>query len=337
MKLKPDQLSGHLAKDLKAVYVLASNEPLLLQEASEQIRHTATKQGYTSREVVAADARSDWEKLFVDAAEPSLFAERRILDLKLMTGKPGVGGSKALSEYAAAPVEDLLLIVSVGSLESRIRSSKWYKSLEKVGACIELWPPRPDELAGWVEQRMRKAGLKPETQAADVLAERIEGNLLAAQQEIDKLALLYPGESMSADRVDAAVADNARFDVYAIVDEALAGRADRVVRVLQSLRAEGAPTALVLWALSQDLEKLAHISWECEQGKGNVESIVARQRIWPAKRHLFQNAIPRRSARGWRSLLQRCARIDKVIKGLSTGDPWLELERLALATAGGTR
>lgn len=337
MKLKPDQLGGHLKKELKPVYVLASDEPLLLQEASEQIRQAAAGAGYTSREVVAADARIDWEAVFFNAGMPSLFAEQRILDLKLITGKPGVGGSRALSEYAANPAADLLLIVSVGSLDSRVRSAKWYKALEKAGVCVELWPPRPAQLASWVEQRMRAAGLQPGAQAAEVLAQRIEGNLLAAQQEIDKLALLYSGESMSADQVDAAVADNARFDVYRIVDEALAGRADRVVRVLRSLRAEGAPTALVLWALSQDLEKLAHISWECEQGNGSVESVLSGQRMWPAKRQLFQNAISRRNAHSWRTLLKRCAETDRVIKGLSTGDAWLELERLALATAGGKR
>ncbi|HEV2112247.1 MAG TPA: DNA polymerase III subunit delta [Gammaproteobacteria bacterium] len=329
MKLTPERLAGQLKGALAPVYLIAGDEPLQREESADQIRAAARAQGYTDREVFVAERGFDWQSLLLAGASLSLFATKRILELRLPTGKPGNKGAEALLAYAADPAADtLLLIISDERLEG---GASWVSALEKAGVYLQVWPVEPREIPAWVSQRLKSRGLQPTPDAVALIAGRVEGNLLAAAQEVDKLVLLHSTGPLDADAVAEAVSDSARFDAFKLVDAALAGDVPRSVRVLEGLQAEGEEPVLVLGALLRQLKELASLSIEIESGQAPQRVLAG---IWERRRPLVQTALKRRKARGWQRLLRRAQSADLVMKGRAPGRAWDELLQLTTAMAG---
>ncbi|HEY9198147.1 MAG TPA: DNA polymerase III subunit delta [Gammaproteobacteria bacterium] len=333
MQLKPEQLAQHLKKGLAPIYFIYGDELLLVQEAADAIRAAARAHGYSEREVFTVDREFDWYQLTESSNNLSLFAERRILEVRMPTGKPGDAGGKALRAYSERPPEDTLLLIVSGKLDAQQRKSKWVTDLEAAGVGVPVWPVETRQLPQWIRARMQGLGLQPTPEAAELLAERIEGNLLAGAQEIDKLRLLLGQGPVDAAAVTAAVTDSARFDVYGLVDTALAGEADRSLRMLTGLRGEGVEPVLVVWALARELRSLAGMAWEIGRGE-SAGAVMARHRVWAKRQPVVGKALTRQSQDGWWELLAACARLDRVIKGLAPGNPWDELVHLCLRLAG---
>jgi DNA polymerase III subunit delta len=331
MRLKPEQLSRHLEQGLAPVYLFAGDEPLQLMEAADAVRAAARARGYTEREVFTADRGFDWGLLEAASDSLSLFAERRILEVRLPTGKPGTQGAKVLEGYAARPAEDTLLMVHAGKLDKGAQNSKWVKTLEQAGVMVQVWPLALAETAGWIARRLRARGLQPDEQAVRLLAERVEGNLLAAAQEVEKLALLRGAGPLDADGVLEAVSDAARYTIYDLADAALSGDTGRAVHVLNGLRGEGVDPVLILWALTREVRQLTDIAEKIDAGAAPAQALAG---VWARRQPLVRKALSRHRAGGWRKLLAGCARTDRVIKGQAPGSAWDELLQLTVGMAG---
>jgi DNA polymerase-3 subunit delta len=313
--------------ELKPVYLLAGEEHLLLLEAADGLRARARELGYVEREVLDAEGKFDWSDLTMAAASMSLFATRRLIDLRLPGGRPGKDGSAAIVEYCEQPAPDTLLLISCTQW-SKQHEGAWVAAVEKAGSFVPLWPLKPNEFREWIAQRMARGGLKPDADAIEALAERVEGNSLAAAQEIDKLKLLHGDAPLDAATLEDLVADSARFDVFRLSDAALAGEGARALRVLAGLRAEGEQVpGLMGWLLNQ-LQTLARLA-----GAGNLSAALRTERIWPAREGLYRKALQRADAAHWERCLAEASLIDKLSKGRDSGDAWLQLERLIAAIA----
>jgi DNA polymerase-3 subunit delta len=333
MKLRFEQLKTQLAHDLAAIYLVYGDEPLLVQEAADAIRKAARARGFLDRECWIVEPGFSWEQVVESANGFSLFAKQRLLELRLGDVKPGEGGGKVLQAYAARPPEDTVLLLVCGKLDKAAQNSRWFKGLDAKGITVPVWPVGVRELPGWIKQRMVSLGLQPTSEAVALLAERVEGNLLAAVQEIDKLVVLFGQNAISAEQVLAMVADTARYSVYDLVDAALLEQAGRAVRVLNGLRAEGLSPVLVVWALHREIRVLAKLAYELEQGKP-LGTVLTQHGVWQKRKSLLQQALQRLSSAECRMLLSHCHRIDCVIKGAEKGNPWDELLLLTLALAG---
>jgi DNA polymerase-3 subunit delta len=331
MKLFPEKLEAQLKQGLLPIYLFSGDEPLQLGEAADAVRRHAREQGFTEREVMHAEKGFDWNELLMASNAMSLFAEKRVIDLRLPSGKPGKEGGAALAEYAARPPEDTVLLITSGKIDKRSQSAKWYKALDKIGATLQVWPVETRDMPNWLNQRMRAHGLQPEREAVAVIAERVEGNLLAAAQEVDKLVLLNGKGPLSLEQVEAAVSDSARFDVFGLVDAALAGDAARASRMLDGLRGEGVEPILVLWALTREIRSLADMAAQIESGKG-MDGVLVR--VWGKRKGPVKAGLQRHNRVRWQQMLRRAARLDRVIKGAATGNAWDELLQLSLLMAG---
>jgi DNA polymerase-3 subunit delta len=331
MKIFPDKLEAALKKALLPIYFFSGDEPLQMGEAADAVRRHAREQGYTEREVIHADKNFDWNELLMASNSMSLFAEKRVIDLRLPSGKPGKDGGAALLEYASRPPEDTVLLISSGKVDKRSQSAKWYTALDKVGATLQVWPVEAPDMPRWLDQRLRSRGLQPEPEAARIIAERVEGNLLAAAQEVDKLVLLIGSGPLSAEQAEAAVADSARFDVFGLVDAALEGDAPRSTRMLDGLRGEGVEPILVLWALTRELRSLADMAAKIEGGKG-LDGVLGQ--VWGKRKGPVKAGLQRHNKARWQQMLRRAARLDRVIKGAAPGNAWDELLQLTLLMAG---
>lgn len=334
-KLRPEQLEASLSKSLASAYLISGEEPLLIQEACDSIRRAARQAGFSERELYHADAGFDWNQLLASANNLSLFAERKILEVRMPSGKPGDKGTKALQEYLAQPSEDNLLLLVTDKLDKTALSSKWCKAMEDTGIHVQIWPISPAQLPRWIGQRLQQAGLRADSSAIDLLAARVEGNLLAAAQEVEKLKLLAEGNQVDAETVQAAVADSARFDVFGLIDCALGGDAAHALRMLEGLRGEGVETPVILWALAREIRLLAGIAHQQSQGIPLDKAFSsARPPVWDKRRPLVSKALQRHSSKRWGQLLQQAQLIDAQIKGQAPGDPWSELALLTLQLAG---
>jgi len=331
MKIFPDKLDAQLKNALLPIYFFSGDEPLQLGEAADTVRRYAREQGFSEREVMHVEKSFDWNELLAASNAMSLFAEKRVIDLRLPSGKPGKDGSAALTEYAERPPEDTVLLISSGKVDKRSQSAKWYKALDKVGVTMQVWPVEAAEMPRWLDQRLRSRGLQPEREAVRIIAERVEGNLLAAAQEVDKLVLLNGAGPLSAEQVETAVADSARFDVFGLVDAALIADITRLTRMLDGLRGEGVEPILVLWALTRELRNLADMAAQIESGK-SMDGVLAR--AWGKRKGPVKAGLQRHNRMRWQQMLRRAARLDRVIKGATLGNAWDELLQLTLLMAG---
>lgn len=342
MQLRLEQLSAHLAKGpLKPVYTLHGDETLLQQEAADALRATARQAGYTERQVhTVAGAHFDWSSLIGAASEMSLFGDRQIIEIRIPSGKPGKDGSQALQQYceAAQGNDGLLTLITLPRLDKQQQSSAWFTALDGVGMTLRCDPIERHALPQWIAQRLAAQGQQVEPgelgqRTLAFFADRVEGNLLAAQQEITKLGLLHGPGTLTAEHIEAAVVDVARFNVFKLSETVLSGHLDRTLRMLDGLQAEGEAAVLVHWTLSEDILALQRARQGLDAGKP-LAMVLRDLRVWgPRERH-FERILPRLKAPAVSRLLASAAAVDGVVKGLRhpqwPTDPWEALRRLAV-------
>ncbi|KIQ96896.1 DNA polymerase III subunit delta [Lysobacter sp. A03] len=334
MELKPEQLAAQLGSGtLAPAYLIAGAEPLRVLEAADAVRAAARAQGIGEREVFDSEGsrEPDWDAMAASFGSPGLFSSRRLLELRLPTGKPGKVGSELICRFCADPPADVVLLVTAGEW-SRKHAGKWSAAIGGIGKIAIAWPIKPHELPGWVEQRLRSRGVRADADAVQRLVERIDGNLLAAAQEIDKLALLADGGSLDLARMESLVADAARYDVFRLIDAAMNGQPLQVSRMLAGLRAEGEAVPALLGMMVIELQRTAALSRIKARG-GNLATEFKAQRIWDSKQPMYQRALQRHPPARWDAFVSRIGAVDRMAKGREPGDPWVMLERVLLAVA----
>lgn len=317
MKIPSTQLAAQLARGLAPVYLVSGDEPLLAAEAADAVRARAREAGHDERVVYNVERGFDWTLLHDTGASMSLFAQRRLVEVRLASASPGAEGGAAIQRYAERPPPDVVLLVTCPRIDRKAGSARWIAAIESAGVHVEVRPLTTAALPGWIEKRMRAAGLAPTPGAARLLAERVEGNLLAAAQEVEKLRLLHGEGAIDEEQVRLAVADSARYDVYQLADAALAGDTARALRVLDGLRAEGVEPPLVLWALTRDVRGLAALVWE-RTSRGRS---AAANDIWWSRRKQIEAAVPRVPLRRAHALLMRAGAVDGIVKGRAENRP----------------
>ena len=341
MQISASQLQPHLQKGLRSLYTLHGDEPLLIQEAADAIRVTARAQGYTERTShTVAGAHFDWSEVLAAGGSLSLFADKQIVELRIPSGKPGKEGSVAIQQLAesAKGNDSTLTLVMLPRLDRMTKTGGWFTALEAQGVTIQVEPVERHALPQWIAQRLgvqgrRVAAGEEGQRTLQFFADRVEGNLLAAHQEIQKLALLYPPGELSFEQVEGAVLNVARYDVFKLSEAVLAGQAVRVQRMLDGLKAEGEAEVLVHYTLSEDIRALKRVKDAMNQGRP-LPMALREQRVWGAKERLFERVLPRLSDATLSGLLQAAHQVDGIVKGLRQPgwptDGWQALHRLAM-------
>ena len=326
--IKSDQLEAQLARGLAPIYVVQGDEPLLALEAADAIRGKARASGYTEREVHQVERGYDWSRLAQSAASMSLFGDRKLIELRSPTGKPGTDGSAAMVAYCNHFSPDVMLLVSVPRLDRAGQNSAWFGALDRAGVVVNVFGIERTQLPHWIAARLQKQKQRATPEALAFIADCVEGNLLAAHQEIQKLGLLYPQGEISFDQGRAAVLDVARFDVYQVSEALLAGDAKRLARVLDGLKGEGEAPHRVLWIMSEDIRVVLRL----QNANGRSPQDIFREgRVWGAKQNLVAAAARRMGRDMLENALAQAARVDRMVKGLAKGDAWDELLQLGLA------
>ncbi len=334
MKIALQQLEQQAAKSLAPMYWISGDETLLVQEALDFLRQCAQKKGFTERTRIPVESNNEWgELLFANAHSLSLFAEQRILELDLRGAKLNAGNSEILQKYAQKPAENTLLLIYSHKLDAKTEQTKWYKAIEKQAVMIPVWPVTIEQLPQWLIQRAKKAQLTLTKEAAVRLAHQVEGNLLAAAQEIEKLSLLQPQATIDEHALDNIIANHTHFDVFHLVDSILIGNRQRALHILQNLLAEEIEPVLILWALTRELTTLSDIYQALRQGTA-LSALFGQFRIWEKRQPPVRAFLKRASIDSCWDLLLHAAQIDRIIKGADKGNVRDELERLVLAMAG---
>jgi DNA polymerase-3 subunit delta len=331
MPLKLDQFDAELAqaRELAPAWLIAGNEPLLVIEASDRLRRRARELGYDEREVLDVESGFDWNDLARAGAALSLFARRRVIDLRLPTGKPGREGSEAIQAYLESPPPDTVLLITANDWSTK-HEGAWSQAIDRAGVFVPVWPLKPHELPAFLSRRATAAGLDLTGDAISQLVVRTEGNLLAAAQEIDKLVLLADGQRIDGERLEALVADHARYDVFTLADALLAGDGPRTLRIAAGLKAEGdAVPALISWVAST-VAQIARAAAAVDAGTP-AESALRAEGVWQSKLALFRSALARGNAAFWQARLVQLAEVEKAGKGRADGDPWVLFERFLAA------
>jgi len=338
MRIKPEQLSRTLNNNELPLYWLSGDEPLLMQEAADLIRGEYRKKGFTEREVLNVDKNFDWGQFLQSTGNLSLFAEKKIIELRLSTAKLEDAGKKAIQHYLNELNPDYLILLSGPKLEAATLKTKWFMEIEKHGAFMQIWPINRENLSPWLEQRLLREGIQADSEAVHLLVDKVEGNLLAAMQEIEKLKLLAGDGSEDIIRLDAntvmqVVADSSRYNVYQLVDAALLGDVSRSQKMLWGLRNEGIFPLLILAALCRELRALLPMLEKKREGQG-VNAILQSSRVWFNRKQAVAAAITRLDSESVWRLLDHSRVIDQCIKGMSDANPWDELSLLLLQLSG---
>jgi DNA polymerase-3 subunit delta len=332
MRIDSEDLPRHLSKGIGTLYVIHGGGLLLAIEAADIIRNAAREAGYIEREVIIAEQHFKWSELRNSAQSMSLFSSRKVIDLRIPSGKPGVEGAQALQEHCENLHSDTVTLISLPRLDSTAIKSKWFTALEQHGTIISADEIPLAALPSWIASRLKRQGQSTDTDTLAFLAQRVEGNLLAAFQEIQKLALLFPAGPLTFEQVKDSVMDVARYDVYKLSEAMLAGDAERYVRILDGLRAEGTATVLILWAVAEDIRTLAKVVCAMKQS-GNLANALRDARVWGVRQKLVEKAALRFTPTFAERALRQAALIDKLIKGLRQGDVWDELLQLGVRCA----
>jgi len=333
MNVRPDQLGSSLKKQIYPVYLISGDESLQQMECADRVRARCREQGYLEREIIDVDAKFEWQNFTDEAASLSLFSNQRVLDVRIPSAKPGRQGSQALQQYCENLPDDMVLLITSGKLDSGSKNSAWFKAIDKNGLVVQCWPVGTEQLPAWVEQRFRARDMAAETEVVDYVCEHVEGNLLAAAQEIDKLRLVIGPGKINFDDVRETITENSRFSVFELVDCALRGNRKRVIKVLDSLRAEGVEPIMVTWALAKDIRLLASVA----ATPASAEYSLSRSGVWKTRMELFRACLSRHTEKSFQSLLKRCALVDGISKGFKPGNVWDELRIVCYRLAGKTR
>jgi len=339
MQLRVDQLPAHLGRGLQRIYTIHGDEPLLAQEAGDAIRAAARAAGHTERQVfVVSGAHFDWSGLLGAAQAMSLFAERQLIEIRIPGGKPGKDGSEALQRYCAHLNDDVVTLVHLPKLDRQQQQGAWFAALDQAGVSLKVEPVERRALPAWIAQRLAAQGQRvaegePGQQTLAFFADRVEGNLLAAHQELQKLALLFPAGELGFEQVESAVLNVARYDVFKLGEAVLAGQTARVLRMLDGLRAEGEATVLVHWSLAEDIRALKRVKASLAQGRP-LPMAFNEGRVWGVKQRLYERVLPLLTMGQLAHLVQAASICDGIVKGLKHPqwplDPWAALTRLAL-------
>jgi DNA polymerase III subunit delta len=320
LKLTPDSLLTHLEQTLAPAYLVSGDDPLLAAEAADAIRARARVAGFGERDVHFMERGADWNDVRAATGNLSLFASRRLVEIRLPSGKPGASGNSTLTELLSRKDPDTLFLILTPRLDRDAQGAEWVRAVETQGAWVQVWPVEPERLVGWLRARSRRMKLEVTDDGLELLAERTEGNLLAASQELEKLRLLAPGARANAETVLESVADSARFDVFQLGEAALAGDAPRALRILAGLRAEGVEATLVLWSLTKAMRDI----WGALASPGGF-----KPRAWQRQAAALDKAIRRAPRLSFGALALRAARADRMVKGRLTGNAWDEMALLA--------
>ena len=316
MRLKVDQLTASLKQGLKAVYLISGDEPLQLGEAADEIRQAAKKAGFL-REVISIETGHEWPLLQQQSESLSIFSEQKLIDLRVNSGKLGVEGSKALQLFCQKPSEDTILLISMDKLDASAQKSHWFQDVDKRGVIVQVWPIQAAEMQDWLMRRAARKGMRLEPEAVKMLVTRLEGNLLAAAQEIEKLYVLHGSDRIDKQDIDDQVAISARYDVFKLSEAILQGKLARSLKILDSLRSDQVAAPVVLWAISREIRLLMAL-----RGSAQHASIYKKTHAPERHKALLESALSRLKMADLQSALQLCADTDLQIKGEMPGDCW---------------
>ena len=320
MQIKPQQLAGALQKGLLPIYFISGEEPQQLGELADLIRKSAKQQDYTAREIFFVDKQFDWKQLNASADNYSIFADKKIIDLRLPSGTPGIDGAKALTAYCQHLSEDALLLISAGKINKDAQKSAWFQALDKVGCIVQVWPLAGQELLRWMQDRLQQRGIIAEPAAIKILADRVEGNLLAAAQEIEKIYVLFGAGKLNTQQILDVVADSSRYDVFKLVESALSGHADKVLKIIASIKSEGIAPAIALWAITRETRIL--IAYKASPSHGARDLFLKNNGVWGERKQLIEAAAKKLSLYQLNLILTLGAKADRQIKGQRQGDAW---------------
>jgi len=333
VQVKPEQVLSELTNKIPPVIWVAGDETLLVQESCDQIRKFAQAQGFSEREVYTVHSGFDWNILLESSNSLSLFAEKKLIDLRLNSAKLDDAGKKALHAYLANPSEDNLLLISSPRVEKAATNTKWFKQIETEAYFIVIWPINSQNLAAWIRQRLKSHGLTADGQAIDILCQRTEGNLLATAQEIDKLSILADNKELDASMVARAVADSARFNVFTLIDTAIAGNSARALNILYHLKAESEDPLKILNFICKEIRSLCKMALQLENGQ-SISAVMQSERVWRNKMGPVSTALNNHSLAQLQAFLNDASLIDQSVKGLNKLNTWDELSRMILSMSG---
>ena len=334
MRLKAEQLGSSLKHSgLAPIYYISGDEPLQLLEAEDEVRRYARNQGFEERIVMSVSKDFDWNQLKDTSANLSLFSSKRLIELRLGDVKVGTEGSPALVEYAGQPPADHVLVITSAKIDSQSQKSRWFKALDQAGIMIQVWDVNPDELPNWVQQRLLREGKQISPDAARLIAERVEGNLLAARQELDKLCLLVEKTNIELDDVLAVVADSTHYNVFILVEDVFSGHIVRTMRMLNGLQKEGAVPLAIFGALMWEFRRACSMAYQTGTGMPR-EKVLAGYHLRPERNKAINRLLDRYSTGRLQMLLTSAMRVDRILKGAQKGNSWDELAWFLLRIAG---
>lgn len=332
MQITSEALPRHLSSGLKPLYVVHGDALLLVIEAADSIRAAARNAGYIERETLIAEQHFKWEDLKNSAQSQSLFASQKVVDLRIPSGKPGAEGGQALQDYVRQLNDDTLTLITLPKLDWTAQKSQWFSALERQGVVVSADDIPRNQLPDWLAGRLQRQAQSTDRATLDFLADRCEGNLLAAYQEIQKLALLFPPGTLTFEQVKESIMDVARYDIFKLSEALLNGNATRYAHILDGLRAEGTATVLILWAITEEIRTVGKLLNMLQRG-GNLRDAMRDIRVRRDKQSLIENAARRLKFPHIERSLQHAAKLDKIIKGLKQGDVWDEFLQLGLRFA----
>lgn len=334
MRLKAEQLHTHLQKSqLLPLYYISGDEPLQILESLDLIRATAREQGINERTLLTVEKGFDWNQLQEANSSMSLFADRQLIEIRLGSQKPGKDGGAALVNYTENYAQENVLIISSAKVDKQTQQTKWFKALEKIGAIIQVWDIEPKQLPYWISQRCKQYGKNIDQDAANLIAQRVEGNLLAAKQEIDKLCLIIDADQISLQDAIQTVTDNSRFDVFDLIENACAGNLERARRMLLGLKNEGVEPMGIFGALMWEFRRINKVCNEIQHGAAS-EQVFSKYRIWQQRKSVYNKLVRRLDSEKLGIMLSNAAYLDKSLKGATTDDSWHLLEKFIFQLGG---
>lgn len=335
MRIKAEQITNSLQGGLQPVYLIYGEETLLVEEAGQQVREAVRAAGANEREVWQVEGRFDWSQIKWQAQTLSLFASHRLVEIRLPSGSPGKEGAEVLRQFTADPPEETTLLIISGKIDSRSQKSKWFTELDAMGVTVPIWPIDYAHLPQWIHQRIRNQGLQVDKRICSLIAEKVEGNLFAAAQEVDKLAMLAVDGEIDTQLVEQSIADNARFEAFGLVDTVFLGQTHKLPRIIERLRAEGTDILSVFSGVSWSVRRMVDMSAQLQDGVP-IQKVFASQKppIWQNKMSLTRQALERHNYQKWRMFLKQMAEIDQAAKGVVKTCPWRLLEKLCIEMAG---
>jgi len=327
MKIQLQQLTQSLTEKMAPLYLISGDEFLLVQEACNTVRQHAIASGFEGREIFYIESGFNWEGFLTRISNFSLFAERTLIELHLKS-KLADAGSKVLQNYAKKPAPDKIVLIITDKLDAAEQRTAWFKAIDTYGVVLPIWPIDAAQLPFWITKRLQQAGLKTDGSGIKLLVDHAAGNLLAAAQEIEKLRLLYGSGNLTAEQIIAVITDNARFNVFNLLDTALAGKTSLVIRMLDNLKSEGVEPTIILWAIARELRSLINMSFAIGQGVA-TEQVMAKSNVWTNRKALVKKALARHDLVGLQNLLKQVAQVDCIIKGADSQHLlWHELNRI---------